>query len=83
MSECRFLGMPALRELFPNRPEQTIWRWNTHRGGRYQLPPTDVDYGQRDPGWTVDTIIEWADRTGLRKEMDSDALARFLSDVEG
>ena len=79
MSECRYIGMPVLRELFPNRPKETIWRWNTARGGRLQLPPSDVDFGQRDPGWTVDTIMEWAERTGLIEEMDAAALVRIVS----
>lgn len=80
MSECRYIGMPVLRELFPNRPKETLWRYNTTRGGRFQLPPSDLDYGQRDPAWTVETIIEWADRTGLRKEMNEAALERILSE---
>lgn len=77
--ECKFVGMPALRELFPNRPKETIWRWNTDRGGRFQLPPSDVDFGQRDPGWTLETILEWAHDTGLRDEMDDEAVERILS----
>lgn len=81
MSECGpYIGMPTLRELFPTKTKETIWRWNTHRGGRNRLPVSDVDFGQRDPGWTVDTIIEWAERTGLAAEMDADALGRILSD---
>lgn len=77
--ECRYLGMPALRELFPNRPKETLWRWHGERGGRYRLPPSELDYGQRDPAWTPGTIMEWAERTGLIKEMDSAAVDRILS----
>lgn len=80
MSGCPpFIGMTGLRELFPNRPQETIWRWNTKRGGRYTLPPSDLDFGQRDPAWTVHTISEWAERTGLIREMDPDAVDRILS----
>lgn len=75
---CEFIGMPLLRELFPTKAKETIWRWNTDRGGKNRLPASDVDFGQRDPGWTVETILEWADRTGLKAEMDEQVLARFV-----
>lgn len=81
MNECVFIGMPMLRELFPGRASSTLWRWNGDRGGKFRLPESDLDFGQRDPAWTVDTIIEWADRTGLRKEMDEAALARICGSV--
>lgn len=73
-----YIGMPTLRELFPTKTKETIWRWNGERGGKHRLPPSDIDYGQRDPAWTVETIMEWAERTGLVKEMDQVALLRFV-----
>lgn len=79
MTACPpFIGMPALRELFPNVPKERLWRYNTDRGGRYRLPASDVEFGQRDPGWTVHTIMQWAERTGLKAEMDAEVLARIV-----
>lgn len=77
MTRCQLVTMKILRELFPQYAKETVWRWNTKRGGPYRLPPTDHDIDSRTPVWNVGTILEWGERTGKAKEWDDEVMARL------
>lgn len=74
-----FITMKLLRELFPDKHQVTVWRWNTAKAGRMRLPAPDV-FADPVPVWSLDTILEWAEANGLRDQMDEGALSRISED---
>lgn len=76
-----FVTMHLLKQLFPTKHEATVWRWNTVAGKGNRLPASDLDGGPANPIWSLDTILDWAERTGLRADMDEGVLSRIMDSV--
>jgi len=60
------LGLKEMVDLFPVA-EFTVYRWNTIRGGRKQLPPPVVTVSGT-PIWTEEQILEFAERKSLKPD---------------
>lgn len=78
MNACPpIVTMKVLKELFPHRPKETIWRWNTAGGGGMRLPTPDAINEPQNPAWWLDTILEWGERTGKNTDWDKSVIARL------
>lgn len=78
MSECPpfvEVDMKLVTELFSSYNTATVWRWNTAKAGKNPLPAYDREFGGTKV-WRLDTIVEWANRTGRR--MDDAVLSKIL-----
>lgn len=60
------LGLKEMVDLFPVA-EFTVYRWNTVRGGKKQLPPPVVTVSGT-PLWAEEQILEFAERKGLKPD---------------
>lgn len=82
MSECPpevLLDMQSLTELLPSYNQASVWRLNTARGGRGRLPAYDRVFGATRL-WELQTILDWAERTGRADKIDQQVLARIVGD---
>jgi hypothetical protein len=78
MNTCPpLVTMKVLKELFPGKAEATVWRWNSVGGRGMRLPTPDAVNEPGNPVWSLGTILEWAERTGVRNEMSESVLARI------
>jgi hypothetical protein len=71
------LDMQSLTELLPSYNQASVWRLNTARGGKGRLPAYDRVFGATRL-WELETILDWAERTGRADKIDQQVLARIV-----
>lgn len=79
-----FINMKLLVELLPGLNPMSVYRYNTEKAQWRRLPPPDAVLAGDVNLWTVDTIMEWSDRVGMRLNRDTvEAAAEAQFSVPG